>query len=438
MMVLWGHMSPQLLQKIMALLVQDLKSHAAGTLDTDHIDKLAGLGANGTYPNHIWGQFKRLLPQPKLPNLHYIWLPMKHNVLGRFFKHVPMLLPHELFGAIYEHYPVMWRKIVFCSERTCQRFWNAVRPSPQFSQHPVRFRDNFETKCIPLKLHGDGTPVTGLGKSWSKMVDVFSVSSLLISGPTILRNLLIFMLFQHLQSVVGGHHTFNTVYRKLKWSFQVLWEGKKPHFDWKGDRLYYAGAGDDLMGGYFMCLWALICDLDHCYKCYEMPNSTSNIPCGLCPCDSSALGTPWFDFRPNAVWMTMVYTVQTWIAAGLKRSLIFDIVGVTILSFYPDWMHCKALGIDKNLLGSTLYLLVHFILPDDVDTNLHNIWEDIEVVYHQLETECRYGHMRQTMFTTKSAPKLKGKAAEIKDFGPVMVEIWKNITILAWASTGKF
>ena len=30
------------------------------------------------------------------------------------------------------------------------------------------------------------------------------------------------------------------------------------------------------------------------------------------------------------------------------------------------------------------------------------------------------------MFTTKSAPKLQGKAAEIKDFGPVLVRLWRK------------
>ena len=121
-------------------------------------------------------------------------------------------------------------------------------------------------------------------------------------------------------------------------------------------------AGDELMGGHFMCLWALICDLEHCFKCYEMPNPTSNSPCGLCPVD--AAGLPWFDFRPNADWISHIYTVQAWLEAGLKRCILYDIIGVTILSFYPDWMHCKALGIDKILHGSVLWLLVHHILPD--------------------------------------------------------------------------
>ena len=105
---------------------------------------------------------------------------------------------------------------------------------------------------------------------------------------------------------------------------------------------------------------------------------------------------------------------------------MLQIEGVTILSFYPDWMHCKSLGIDKPLLGSTLYVLVHYILPGSVEENLAVVWRDIETIYDELDSENRYGHMRQTMFTTKSQPKLQGKAGEIKDLGPVMVKVWEK------------
>ena len=424
-MVLWGQISPQLLQKIMSFMVDDLKLYDADILDTAHIQKLAGLGTNGAHPNNTWAELKRMLPTPKLPKLHYMWLPMRHNVLGRFWKHVPMLLPHELFSAIYTHYPLIWTKIVCPGQQTVSRFWKAVQGSEQFRQHPVRSRRNYDTLCIPLKLHGDGTPVTGLGKGWGKLVDIFSLTSMLVCCPTIMQHLLAFMIFQHLESWTDGHHTLRTFYRKLIWSFQCLWEGKKPTKDWMGNAMVYAGAGDDLMGGHFMCLWALICDLEHCYKCYEMPNVNSNSPCGLCPCNT--VGIPWFDFRPTAVWMTLVYTIQSYLAAGLRRSILFDIVGVSVLSFYPDYMHCKHFGIDKILAGSVLFLLVHFIMQStDPDENLAMLWQDISRLYGELGTAHRYGHMRQTMFTTKSAPKLQGKAAEIKDFGPVMVELWKK------------
>ena len=424
MMVLWGHISPQLLQKVMELFEQDLDNHAKGKLNTDPIHKFASMGTKGTYANNIWRDFKALLPEPKLPKLHDVLLPMVHNVLGVFRRKVPMILPHELFAAIYKHYPDMWNKIIYGGSEHCKQFWNSVRKGPHFQQHPVRTRENFETQCVPLKLHGDGTPVTGLGKTWGKLVDIFSLSSLLVYQPPVLANLLVFLLFQGLQCVRDGHHTLTVFYRKLVWSFQILWEGKVPGEDWDGKPINEGTAGKDLLGGKFMCLWALICDLDHGYKSYKMPNPTCNTPCGCCPCNVS--DKPWFDFRPTAAWIPKIYTVEDSLEAGMNTCILFATVGVTILSWYPDWMHCKPLGIDKFLLGSVLWLLVHQILPGAVEENLEQLWEDIEEIYEYMGTQCRYGHMRQTMFTTKSAPKLQGRAAEIKDMGPVMVKLWEK------------
>ena len=105
---------------------------------------------------------------------------------------------------------------------------------------------------------------------------------------------------------------------------------------------------------------------------------------------------------------------------------MLKIRGVTILSFYPDWMHCKYLGIDKPLLGSVLYVLVHFVLQGTTEENLQIVWNDIERVYDKDDVENRYGHMRQTMFHTKSQPKLKGKAGEVRDLGGVMVQVWEK------------
>ena len=105
---------------------------------------------------------------------------------------------------------------------------------------------------------------------------------------------------------------------------------------------------------------------------------------------------------------------------------MLQIEGVSILSFYPDWMHCKSLGIDKPLLGSTLYVLVHYVLMGTVEENVAEVWHDIERFYEELDTENRYGQMRMTMFHTKSQPKLQGKAGEIKDLGPVMVKVWEK------------
>ena len=157
------------------------------------------------------------------------------------------------------------------------------------------------------------------------------------------------LLYQALESFADGHHTLNRMYKQLVWSFKALWLGEEPTLDWDNNPIPGAVAGVKLMKGMYMAVWSLLCDLEHCNKCYGMPNPNCNCPCGLCPVDSMHL--PWWDFRPNAPWLLRIYIVADWLAAGLKKSIVFDIIGVSALSFYPDWMHCKSLGIDKPLIG---------------------------------------------------------------------------------------
>ena len=320
MQLLWGHISPQMLQKVMALMSADLQLHKEDLLDVNSIDKLAGIGSKGTYPQNCWRDLTKLLPVPKLPKLHKLMLPMRHCSLGKFKHFVPMMLPHVLFAAIYEHYPVMWGKIIYGSRGTCIKFWNAVKGSQHFASHPVRHRAGFEDHCIPLKIHGDGTPVTGLGKGWGKMVDIFSLSSLLICGPTVLRNLMMFMIFQHLICRDPDHCTLDEFYKMLIWSFNSCWLGKKPKWDWNGKEMFYKGAGDPLCGGFFFCVWALIQDLEHACKAYDLPNPTANACCPICPVGLMP-GLVWWDFRPDAEWLQHIYTTQSWLARGLNSVL---------------------------------------------------------------------------------------------------------------------
>ena len=75
-----------------------------------------------------------------------------------------------------------------------------MEDNPQLKDHPVRYRRDWKRRAIPLVLHGDGVPLTGIGKSWSKLMDVFSISSHLGRCPTRLRMCLIFAFFTSLSA----------------------------------------------------------------------------------------------------------------------------------------------------------------------------------------------------------------------------------------------
>ena len=165
------------------------------------------------------------------------------------------------------------------------------------------------------------------------MVDILSVSSFWIHGPCILRNLMMFLMFQHLICRDPDHCTLDTAYKMLIWSFKACWEGKKPQICWDGKEMFYEGAGEDLCGGFFFAVWALICDLEHAWHNYDLPHPGANACCALC-CVGLQMGLHWFDFRPNAAWLNHIYTVQSWLARGLNNMLAtWELIGRPVFSF---------------------------------------------------------------------------------------------------------
>ena len=54
-----------------------------------------------------------------------------------------------------------------------------------FKSHYLRFStDTVLARTIPFAIHGDGTPIQGIGKAWAKQVEVWSWQSLLSRSST--------------------------------------------------------------------------------------------------------------------------------------------------------------------------------------------------------------------------------------------------------------
>ena len=79
------------------------------------------------------------------------------------------------------------------------------------------------------------------------------------------------------------------------------------------------------------------------------------------------------------------------------------------------------------LFGSVLYLLVHLMLHGTPEENLKEIWKLIERQYvaRKVPLDRRYSTLKLTMFRATGGCKLKGRAAEIKELGGVLQDVWK-------------
>ena len=46
-----------------------------------------------------------------------------------------------------------------------------MEDDPQLKDHPVLYRKDWKRHAMPVVLHDDGVPLTGIGKSFGKLMD---------------------------------------------------------------------------------------------------------------------------------------------------------------------------------------------------------------------------------------------------------------------------
>ena len=94
---------------------------------------------------------------------------------------------------------------------TLSMFWTATQHHPQLAGHPLLQRDEYDKLAVPLGIHGDGVPVIGIGKGWTRMMTIFFGSSLLAKGPSKEIRYYIWSMFDRLCCKADGRGTMSTM-----------------------------------------------------------------------------------------------------------------------------------------------------------------------------------------------------------------------------------
>ena len=219
-----------------------------------------------------------------------------------------MLLPHVLFSSLYHFYPAAWQKIIVPSEERLKEFWKLQVKHPAFEAHPVLDSNpEFQKKMVPLALHGDGTPVVGIGKIWSRQLTIYSFNSLLGHGATKDMQLHVWSCFDE----CCGPSTTDEFFYILSWSLEALQKGRWPESNHLGQKYDPSSterklAGTFLANGYCGILWSLVGDLEYFNKVLQLPHySNKTHPCALCRCSGGSDATSWKDCRLSAAWLSM-------------------------------------------------------------------------------------------------------------------------------------
>ena len=185
----WGSMPASQVQTIAAKAKSDGLCHK-------HIESLASLGAEGRHPQNCQRDLFGVLQSSPLSEARATCkLPFKHGALGTVPNDQAILLPHTLFSAIYHKFPAVFESRVSGPPGALAAFWGEMQGNPVYEGHPVKRRLGHAEHAVPIAIHGDGVPVAGIGKSWSKSVDCWSWASMIAQGSTLDFTFLIYFFF---------------------------------------------------------------------------------------------------------------------------------------------------------------------------------------------------------------------------------------------------
>ena len=69
-------------------------------------------------------------------------------------------------GAVRDEFKENTFKDAFRDE--LEKFWNAMEDRMHLKDNPVLYRKDWKRHAMPVVLHDDGVPLTGIGKSFGK------------------------------------------------------------------------------------------------------------------------------------------------------------------------------------------------------------------------------------------------------------------------------
>ena len=209
----WGVLSPQDVQQFAAAACQNfLTSGARAPAD---LSFMASLGTAGAHKNNMhkqlmhWANRRCKEAAPSFTATIRFKEPYGRQIQS-------FLLPHQLFSNLYHEYPSSWKQIILPSTDRLKEFWKLQKQHPACST--VSSLPSFPSKLIPIAFHGDGTPVIGLGKIWSRALTIFRMNSIL---------------------GIGVDQRYATAYLELLW-----WNHGRSHIAWLLD---LAGLVSDLV-----------------------------------------------------------------------------------------------------------------------------------------------------------------------------------------------
>ena len=387
--------------------------------------KLASLGNQGVQASHCSRDLVRSLGPAfeDLPAVSYLSVPVQgHREVQPQDIQMEVQFPHDVFSH-YSKTPAAFER-VFGSDAEIQSFWNHKDLSdPAYVHHPALLKQDFRSKCVPLKLHSDGVVM-----SKTESLHVMSWSSFFGKGEILEWQVLFAAVVKSAKCTFNGRETLSEIYRCYRWSLTACLEGVHPTMDhnevrWPRGSQRARLAGQPLNpDGKFLAVFQILGDLDELCNSLGLSHFNSGQPCFWCGCNTREL--PWTDFSPAAGWRDTQILPQPVMPPPSEHE-VWNVPGVTVLSVGWDILHGLDLGPTQHVLGNCLEDLVQKQeLGASAEARVRAIWARAVQIYRELGIENRLPHLELGTFRhAKDYPRLRGKGNESRHFLPVVNQL---------------
>ena len=393
----------------------------AGAVAQGGITSLAGLasiGSKGKWKSNSQRDLMRCWGKPAgAPHFFWAAIPVKGSAGNKTVEQHPFILPHELFSQLYAERPELFEKSLGGQGAQRASFWENM---PQVvGSHPTLSKRDLG-KCVPLGVHGDGG---GFNKQDQLMVLTFN--SLVGEGVTKQTRFLITLVKK--SKMLEDNSTLNAIFGIIAWSMNSLSSGQFPTTGPSGELL--EGGGGLLAEGWSGTCLQIRGDWAFYSSAFGLPHWRSDENCcWLCRASNNTPNLFWTDFNPSAGWRSALWSHEGYIAhlesQGKCAPEIFEIVGLRLDMVVPDVLHAIDLGVSAHIVANIFWELLPQFGPNQAE-QVKRLQQMIKAFYSrnkvasQMEGKLTLDRLR----TMGSWPKLKAKAAAVRNLVPYVAEL---------------
>ena len=377
-------------------------------------EALALTGKSGQIPGNVARDMRRVaLKHSHWPRCYYatipVWDPRTETQVERLH---PFLLPHEWLAKA-------------CDICDFSAVLADVGNHPEIASHIQQVAMGLGSPCgefIPLGLHCDGVPF-GSQVFYSDSLELFTLN--LPCGPFGMRIPFSSAQKNHLVK----HETFNAILQVLAWSLKHLAWGTFPTSRHDGTPFAKGEIWRSTLGSKLRPVKALLVEIRADWvalkQVFQFPQQNENAGiCWMCHATPSDIR----DSSASAAWRTHRKTAVSFhhqLKETEKFCPLWSVPGVSCKVVVVDWLHCADIGVTADILGNILLELVDAVAgAGDRQVKMVSLWRQICDEYDAQEVPAanRFPNLRLKSFfaTAKKSPKLKGKAAHIRYFVPVL------------------